>query len=233
MIKFILAISLLLSHSFASADEQFRALGAKIPRQLSQAGYSKFGALNLNQFVADMASVDIRTSNEDQLGQRNKDGRKSARWEITAEGRRITYDPQWIRASGSIASVLALHEYLGVLGYQDKRYVASLGLWFLTRLEAHQVLNSAEISKIVSIISRNLSSRMAGGGVVGVGGGGQSMTLMYRAKMMLRCLDFFAGATSAADRTKVMNALLQLWLVPDEVTYERGTNPKVDFSLKP
>lgn len=231
MIQSILVLTLLISHSITSfADSNFQALGAQIPRQLVSAGYSQFGALNLNHYLSEMSAIQIRTASEDEIGQRNKDGRKSARWEITANGRTITYDPPSINMKGLAAPILALHEFLGILRYSDSRYIASLGMWFLTRPEAHRILQPMEIAQIVKRITRTQGTRMAGG-VIGIGGGGQRMTVEYRAMMMLRALEWFVNGK--ATREAAMGALMQVWLVTDEVTYERGPNPKVDFSHTP
>lgn len=234
--RIFLVLSLFISSlAFANPayESRFRSAGASIPSALLQRGYSRFGGLDLRSFIADMAQVKLKVQGEDQIGRRNGDGRKTARWEITPEGRTITFDPEWITKPGlqSVVPMLALHEYLGILGFNDRRYNASLGLWFLTQSAVHQVLTAEEKAQIVNIIVQQLGRRTAGG-VIGVGGGGQIFTQLYRGMMMLKTLKYFQLAQTAQDRATVMKALLELWLTSDEVTYQRGPNPTVNFSIQ-
>ena len=227
------------SAAVSQADRQialFKKAGEAIPKALAKLGYEKFGALELARFQERMGSVQVKVLSEAEIGRRNGDGRMSARWEHTAQGAVIWFDP--VMASntglGPILPVLALHEYLGILGFNDKRYLTSLGLLFLAQTRTRQVLTAAELGRVAALISRQQApSKVVGGGAVGVGGGGQSMTLLYRGMMMMRTLDFFERARTPADRVAVMNALIELWTTQDEVTYRRGSRPRVEFSHRP
>ncbi len=220
---------------------RFKTLARVIPAMLLRPGpdgrpqYSRFGALDLQQFIREISPIKVAIQNEEEIARRNGDGRKTARWEHTPAGPVITYDPYSMKRFdvAAIEPLLALHDFLGMLGHNDHDYVASLGMFFLARPSTTKLLLPEERAQVEAIISRQLYKRTAGGGVIGVGGGGQFATLLYRSLLMAKCSLLMEKARTPRDRAEIMKALIQLWMEPDEVTYEGGANPRIDFSLPP
>ena len=177
------AIALCGSTSFASSEE-FIDAGLSIPRALQARGYTQFGSLNLETFVSQMNSVRIEFSKDKSIAKKNQNGRISARWETTARGSSIrVYTPSWQRFTDQ-RPILALHEYLGVFGFYDDNYWLSTQMWTLS-LNATDSLTAGERARIERSIEAHASRREqhasnGGGGVIGVGGGGEGATIWLR-----------------------------------------------------
>lgn len=190
---------LFLGQARASADE-FLAAGVEIPQALQAKGYSTFGKMNLATLVSQMHGIRVKFSNELVAAKRNQNGRISARWEVSRSGRIIhVYAPSWNRFTDQ-RSLLALHEYLGILGYADNNYWLSTQMWTLSLQEA-QALSGGERTAIERSIEyrTQVASNSSGGGVVGVGGGGEGGTIWVRQKRIRENLDRLNRGEGARD----------------------------------
>ncbi|RZA05034.1 MAG: hypothetical protein EOP11_13760, partial [Proteobacteria bacterium] len=174
----------LLVPGFAAADAEldgFRDAGREIPTALIQAGHSQFGALDLSSFLEEISRTPLRWASAKEIGTRNKSGRISARWEIKGGVSSILVNRETWRRFPEEQAIFALHEYLGITGYNDNNYWLSTTMWFLSLKEARQALDEKVLAGRVSHYAR---MRMASGTVVGVGGGGNILTLHLRAKRL-------------------------------------------------
>jgi hypothetical protein len=102
-------------------------------------------------------------------------------------------NPAWWKKFPEQQSILALHEYLGAAGFYDDNYWISTSMWFLSLPDAQKVLSDEMKSGIESWITRNASAKIPhgtrlAGGVVGVGGGGESASLWARMEALKRAL---------------------------------------------
>jgi hypothetical protein len=192
----------------ASLQKEFIAAGLEVPNTLIEMGYTEFGDLDLREFTKRMRKVQIKEGSWSKLGDSNNDGRISARWEIHPDRITITVNKDLWNRRKEQRPLLALHEYLGALGFQDKEYWLSTELWFLTQPESHQKLTNEEIAIITKRIAEQTQIRIArGGGVVGVGGGGESATLWVRMRRIKEHMETFSGESTGDVRRQGL-----LWL---------------------
>jgi hypothetical protein len=194
------AICLPNARALASSGE-FLAAGLEIPQNLQARGYSNFGPMDLATLVSQMQGVQVQFSSKLTAAKRNQNGRISARWEVTSSGRIIhVFSPLWNRFTEQ-RSMLALHEYLGILGYYDDNYWLSTQLWTLS-LPDSQALSyneRARIEKSISIRAQPMQ-QVAGGGVVGVGGGGEGATIWVRQRRIKESLEQINRGTGDRDQ---------------------------------
>lgn len=228
---FCLVVSLFLG---APADEswakenlstEFLIEGSRIPSRLKDKfSYNNFGPdLNLQKLLSDMKPIAIKPSVD--LLSLNTLGRATARWECHDHQCQISVNPILWEKFPEQKSVLALHEYLGSLGYYDDNYWISTSMWFLSLDATQKALSATMKSKIERWIGKNASLRFpantrVAGGVVGAGGGGESASLwarMFSLKNALKVLQSPDSSESdklAALRTieaKLSSELAVMW----------------------
>lgn len=199
--------------SARAQSNEFLTSASQIIQSLQAKGYSNFSHLHLDTFLQQMSSVEIQFSNQLTAAKRNQNGRISARWEVYGSKKLIrVYTPSWNRFSEQ-RPMLALHEYLGVLGYDDDNYWLSTQLWTLS-LQESSALSADERAAIEqSIASRVRPLRMqlaaSGGGVVGVGGGGEGGTVWLRQRQIKQGLSGLNDASVERSRSanEVFNGL--------------------------
>lgn len=176
----ILVISLSSTAHAHGFQSEFLKQGSEIPLALERLGYTHFGKLNLDSFLRALPAHQVTFN--DRVDKLNHNGRISGHWD--ADGRISVYRTWWKRFHDQ-HSVLALHEYLGVEGYNDDQYWISVSMWFLTLPETQTNLSAEIRANIAQWITKNANVRIAkgtqmAGGVVGVGGGGESGTLYVK-----------------------------------------------------
>lgn len=159
---------------------EFLKKGSEIPLALERLGYTQFGKLNLNNFLNALPAHQVTFS--DHVDKLNRNGRISGHWD--AAGNISVYSKWWKRFRDQ-QSVLALHEYLGAEGYSDDQYWLSVSMWFLALPETQANLSKTIRTRIAQWITMNANLRIPkgtqmAGGVVGVGGGGESGTLYIK-----------------------------------------------------
>ena len=155
--------------------EEFKTSGLTIPRLLSDRGYKKIGDLRIEKFMSAFDTVSLNQNSEiehKQMMATQPMTRDSAEWHRTSHGADISInDEMWPSTGSGLKPALALHEYLGALGYTDDIYSCSTSLWVLTHDDALKTLRPAEIKKIEAIAQG--ACKLAGGST-GVSGGGDS-----------------------------------------------------------
>ena len=186
---------------------EFVQAGLQIPKALRELGYTRFGDLDLTEFMAKIPRVQVFEDDGHGVGDRNDDGRVSARWEIHADRLTVTINPaMWARRMRQRPS-LALHEYLCVLGFNDRNYWLSTELWFLSLKETHEKLTARERSAVEKRVADLTRIKIAGGGSVGVGGGGESTTLLVRMDRIERKLAELGAGSFGKEREDAVGSI--------------------------
>lgn|GEM_PF-2659345 len=236
---FLLGISVQASSS--SLDEEtvrdFKAMAQQIPRSLRAQGYQGFGRLNLSQLLYNMDRVEIVAvdwvkyqSSEDV---RNRTARSSAEWKRTGtDAFRIDVNKQmWNTNSVDVRSVMALHEHLGPAGFDDHDYVLSSALWFLDL--CHQTSNALTDSERQSFIGFVTGKAQAkGGGITGVGGGGDVSGIETRLALLKKGLKRLARV-SGGERDKVLSQIGQYFAFRKEVLRRDAKTTVVEHQSAP
>jgi hypothetical protein len=169
--------------AWAQASE-FQAAGLAVPQKLMRDGYETFGYLSLSELTAVIQATPVRWATGKQIGIRNSSGRISGRWEMNGSQRTILVNQETWEKFPEDQSIFALHEYLGIAGFQDGNYWLSTSLWFLSLDQARAALDSNQRATVAGRISGYARTRLASGTIIGVGGGGNILTLHLRAKRL-------------------------------------------------
>lgn len=199
----ILAFSSL--SSFATeVQSKFLELGSQIPGKLMELGYTRLGDIQLAPFIEDIKAVSVREASLSEIAERNCDGRTSARWNKNGG---IMVDGDDVDAHPREAAILALHEYSQMKGYYDDQYWISMSMWFLTLPSAQKLLTAKERGRIEQWVAKNSKLRYAKGSIVGIGGGGEIMTLVVRTRRIDRIMDDVRKSKNAQQRNEALNEL--------------------------
>ena len=214
----------------AATADAFLAAGMEVPSRLQAQGYTRFGDLDLATFTAQMQQVRVIFSADLTVAKRNQNGRISARWETTKQGKTIrVYTPSWNRWVEQ-QTLLALHEYLGILGFADDNYWLSTQLWTLSMPESRS-LSAQERSTIERSIEVRTRIRYAGGGgVVGVGGGGEGGTLWVRQRRIRKNMSEIEQGTG--NRDEAIGGIYQELEGNAEVSYNGFESPEMKRKIK-
>jgi hypothetical protein len=182
----------------ASIPDTFRAAALSIPAALLRQGHSQIENLDLRELQHQIRAIEVRVLGRWEVEDQNRNGRATARWENTG-GRRTIYLSKtfWSQAKASQAS-LALHEYLGALGYPDQDYGLSSRLWFLAQDSSQRDLSPAEQDEIKKDVSRMSAARMG----TNSSGGGDSLSLEARQHLLSTYSRNMRNARTAAERAK-------------------------------
>jgi hypothetical protein len=236
MFKLIVFAFLIFSSKFAFADQssKFRASARMIPSILIQKGFTQVGDINMRQLVNQMNQVQVRPAGEDEIAAMNGNGRKTARWEINGASRTIVFNASWINKFSDQKGLLALHEFLGALSFDDEDYMTSAGLWFLSQGHTGR-LQPEELRRVLSSIESRARVRYAGnsGGVVGVGGGGEVLSAFSKTFALNRAMQMLMSPENRNHpqrRYVIIDALITLMHTRENVSFTRGANPSLDFS---
>ena len=205
----LMTIGLLVGdHALATENfaQTFLEAGSQIPRALQALGYAEFGRLNLAQFLKGIQNVPVEETTGHKVIDLNDDsasaGRASARW----DGKKILVDQEMWKFRPGQHAVLALHEYLGFMRFDDHQYWLSMELWFLSQPETRGVLMASELQTLENRIAQLTGTRLAGG-VVGVGGGGESGTLFARMNLIQNALKKDQRGQSKAQRSALISEI--------------------------
>jgi hypothetical protein len=187
--------------------DDFRAVSVEIPQDLLHKGYSRFGRLDLGDLLKSIASTHAGPSatwiTRPEGPATDAENRSSAQWIRDANGAFILLNKLiWLEKPRPVRAVLALHEELGVAGFNDHDYGISSGLWLLTqpRLASLSAGEKAGIENGITVQS--------GGGITGVGGGGDEEAVAQKLELLGRDLDQLASAP--ADRPERGSAMQTL-----------------------
>lgn len=169
--------------------QDFLKQGKIIPQALLRLGYDQFGELNIKAMMQKMDGVRILSAPAQQIMLKNSDGRPTAHWRREAGSTSVTVSPEfWDDYMPETKPLIALHEFLGGVGFDDTNYHLSSALWLLSTPEAQKNLNPGEQKIIQNYISKAKNT----GGVIGVGGGGDVVSCYVKKNVLLKKLRAFA-----------------------------------------
>lgn len=206
MQRWAISFALLFSiQAFGASDclTDFQNKSREIPLRLLKMGYKRFGSLDLEKFLHGTKKVKIYEG-EKLLGK--MDLRSTARWEVSGglfKTRKITVDCAWWNKYPEQKAILALHEQLSVGAsgekIDDTGYWKSNGLWLLTLDLTHKALKQNELKALTDWLKMD-----SGGGVVGVGGGGEIASIKYKTDHLIRSLKNMRAARSQEKRSQAL-----------------------------
>lgn len=199
-----LAACLTLPRAATASPSEFASQAASIPSSLRAQGYETLGSLSLSQFLSRARAVRVQIAADLAYGSSGSTAfRNSAHWrrgpqpEIVVNGRR------WQQTSARYKPVLALHEHLGALGFEDNNFSCSSALWALAH--SQQTLAREELAQIERVAQS--TCRHAGGSTV-VTGGGDSFNVHGKLSLIDEALAKASRATDRASREAAVNEVL-------------------------
>jgi hypothetical protein len=192
-------LALLTPRAFAdrSFDDQFIQCALQIPVALQKLGYRDFGSLNLNQLEQDIRRSHAAKENGWKVADANErvgdEGRISGHCERRSDGTHAQIDSDQWKNKILQRPQLCLHEVFCV---RDHDYWLTSHMKALTFPEVNSYLTAGEREKISQRIGRLYAMS---GGVIGVGGGGESSTLYVRDRRIQRDLKALASAPPGSE----------------------------------
>lgn len=206
-VSFLLGLIFLMS-SWAQAKSQasmefIRAVN-EIPQALIENGYGKIGRLDLKKIVANLNKIELREEAWVETEQPQGQKRIFARWERTEQGPRVILNTStWSSAHPKFRGSLAIHEVLGAGGFNDEDYNLSTSLWLLKENSQQKVLKRSEVNYILERIAEE--SKSGGGGVIGVGGGGDVIGPGLKISMLQAAFERYQKDPSEENRIGIFN----------------------------
>jgi hypothetical protein len=199
----------------------FKDAGHFLPKALMKRGYTTFGNLSFEDFIAKMDSVEIIPTGwfarPQQVGTTTF-ARSSAQWRRRDGKMQIAVNRKaWPLTPAEVMPVLAMHEYLGVMGFNDADYQISTGLWLLTAEETHEVMKRPEIKKIETDLQ--VAGNFNQGGISGVGGGGDFYGALIKMRGLTSHLDEIKNNQNPDKREALVNSLIGTLYDRTEVTW--------------
>lgn len=217
----LLTLALLIaSPAFAANDvtvASFQNAASSIPNKLLAQGYRNFGRLDLQTLVQRMDSVHVTAVGSIRRPERLGDvpvERDSAEWNRSGAPFIRVNSSRWAKTPAAVRNVIALHEHLGVAGYEDRHYVISTGMWLLAHPDSHQIMNPSELQGVTDRIQQEASAQ---GGVTGVGGGGDEHGARVKMTRLDRTLKTLGRAAGGDARVAALHDLYASFYMNDEI----------------
>jgi hypothetical protein len=208
----LLALFLTPIQAFAAKDcaTSFLVSAQAIPNQLSRLGYDRVGGIDLSTLNRSMSAIQVMSVKREKIKAANRDGwsdgRSTARWQVDGNGVTISVACEWWGRLPS-KNLLALHEYLCAMGYNDDEYEISSAFWLLSQPLAQAHLTDEEKNQVEQQAARQGRQQFARGGVVGVGGGGEGVSVLARIMTMERGLKRLSTAQDEATRQSAIRTI--------------------------
>jgi hypothetical protein len=198
----ITAVSRPQDRAHVAAD--FYSAGQVIPEKLISLGHGKLGRLNLKNFLIQMKAVRLSVQATTEFDQADGSQRASAHWHRDASESSITVSQKmWLYTISKVKPSMALHEYLGALGYDDQNYNLSTSLLLLSEKETWNFLNEDQIRYIRNNIENTSNEVCEGGGVIGVGGGGDLIGPETKSNLLISDIEDCKQNPSEENRQKI------------------------------
>ena len=210
-----------LSYVAALPATDFKASAQQMLSQLLAKGYRHFGQLDLVQFAQSIQSTNIRYVPALKFLQVDGSERASACWDLQNGQRTINVSLwMWARTDSSMRPVIAMHEFLGPAQFNDQDYQLSSAMALLATeessglLEPEQIPSLHALKKIPSLNSSvghlgRQAFASAGGGVIGVGGGGDWVAALAKLVFLKSGLDHLRQARSPSEKQAAIQEILQ------------------------
>lgn len=200
-----LSFSAAAQNSSLGAAAEFKVAARQIPEALLKAGYKRIGRMNLHNLLQNIQVLKVKDAKwvETKVGTDQK--RVFARWERTAQGPKVTLNSSmWGKAFPRHHSPLALHEVLGAYGFNDDDYQLSTSLWLLAFEQKRQILSKEELKYLEKSIAER--ANISGGGVIGVGGGGDLIGPVLKISIIEAAYEDYDNSPTPANRAGVFRS---------------------------
>ena len=200
----------------------FKASAKEMVHQLLKKGYRKFGQLDLNEFLQEIEQTNVNYVPALKFNQADGSERSSACWELLRGSRTINVSLwQWARTEPSVRPVIAMHEFVGPAGFNDQDYQLTTAMAVLETDESAGLLEPEQIPALHHLIRSARPSVHAhggvaanphasgGGGIVGVGGGGDWLGSMAKLAFIQAGLDDLKHARTPEERREAIQEILE------------------------
>lgn len=206
----LLILAIAYPHQAAAVERdisQFVRASQEIPARLLNAGYSKIGRLDIRKLYQQASRVPVIPVDSETMLRLNRGERAGARWQRQGRQSVIYFNAEFWQGDNmpEVRPVIALHEHLGIAGYDDHNYQLSIALWLLSRNDIQLHFTSAEKRTLHDDV---VTLARSGGGVIGVGGGGDNGSLFIRMNMMQNSVDSIIRSRDRAVRRNHLNIIL-------------------------
>jgi hypothetical protein len=222
--KYLLFSALVMAASDQAADS-FKQAAVRVLESLAAKGYSSFGQFKLESFLHSMKSVDVKSTGwinrpQGSLGDETF-SRSSAEWTLDATGKAHIQvnSVLWEKTEPEVRSVIGMHEYLGAEGLYDRNYEVSSALWALSTPEASH-FNTEDKANL----AKRISATAFGGGIVGIGGGGDEAGADTKVSTLRRDLGRLAEAGSDEEHRAIMANIQEDLSIQSEVKRNGNTD---------
>ena len=214
----------------------FKKMALVIPRALVAKQITQFGRLNISNLLKKIPLVDVRSTGWFYRVQQSTPSideepmaRSTAKWWVDAAGGHIRVNRQmWLSASSSVRAVIAFHEHLGVAGYDDHDYFLSSSLWTLAQKEADGLgADKKALTDEIQVVAE------LGGGIAGVGGGGDISGVTDRLQMLKVDLNHLNQAGSEESRASAAEGLFSDFRIQGESRWRTDKTKSNGFTSAP
>lgn len=211
-----------------SISRQFRVAADRIPHRLIQQGLSNIGSIDFQQLESEISQIPVIVLPKLKvLSTSSKTSRQSGAWSHRKNGNPIIYVSveSWNHSGQKPRSVLALHETLCALSYDDTNYMISLTLYFLSRYgrSIHYDLSkfSNQLSPIIQRLNAPTTSQLMAlaGGTTLVGGGGDSVVIAMKLSALDDAGKNLAKAKTDFQREAIMSDVAMIIYADWEANY--------------
>lgn len=168
-----------------SREELFKTASTEILDRLLEKGLTPIRSLDIQAMRDEAATVQWRALAPGETIPGFASGRTSAYYVRNGKTVTVAADPSVFSAQA--LSVLALHETLGAIGYDDRFYQLSIALYAysITNLDNEANRKEREFQKAAFFPLIRMASREEGGGGTRVGGGGDFLGMIMKMQTML------------------------------------------------
>jgi hypothetical protein len=181
----------------------FKVEARAIISRLLDKGYRAFGELDLNAFARDMDIVQIAYVPYLRYYDNGRE-RASACWKI-ADGRRSIDVSQWMwgYTDADNRPIIALHEFLGAARFNDRDYQVSSAMALLSLEQTNGYLEPEQIPTLQNLKHVIVEAR-SGGGIVGVGGGGDWVGVIFKLQAYRHALEQLRKARTPEEHKRAL-----------------------------
>lgn len=194
----------------ASTRTEFIKSAGQIPNALINHGYRQIGQLDLLNMIRTMSSPNVQIVVVPQLkyAVSQDQVRSSAYYFCDPKTSRITISQMlWSQTPKQIRPILALHEFLGCSRFNDSIYNLSTVLNLISLPKTSKILSRSELAVLEDYAGKRLVVASRGGGIIGVGGGGDMGGAYIKSWVLEKNLDDMKKARSVADRDRAFTML--------------------------
>jgi hypothetical protein len=185
--------------------QDFKLAAQKMVGDLLKSGYRKFGQMDLNSFLGEINQTQVNYYPYLTFYQSDGHERASACWALQNGVRTVNVNQwMWARTDTDMRSVIAVHEFLGPARFNDQNYQVSTAMAILMTNQGKPGIEPEQIPALSRLTRSSLSS---GGGIVGVGGGGDWIGSLAKLAFFKSGLDDLQHAKTPEERQAALRSL--------------------------